>query len=117
MIVTPVAHGLEDLIGKSGPRTPGLHMSAIYGALYEQLEPARYTGGTPDPLRLEAGLAFETMLETAIKDRLCGGGRPPELTSEEGILFNPDLLIFNGHTRVGEIKLTWLSSREAPREP
>jgi hypothetical protein len=122
MKITPIKHGLEDLIGKSGPRTPGVHMSALYGDLYQDLEPTRYVrGGTPDPLRLEAGLAFEQFLEDALRVRLLQGERPPEFTHTEPgivepILFNPDLIIFNGATRVGEIKLTWMSSREMPRE-
>lgn len=119
LIVTPVPHGLEDLVGKSsGVRTPGLHMSSIYNDLYQDLEPTRYVRGSePDPLRLEAGLSFETFLEDALRARLCGGGRPDEMVTEEGILFNPDLIIFNHVTRVGEMKLTWLSSRAVPREP
>lgn len=116
MIVTPVEHGLEDLLAKSGPRsTDKLHMSDIYGALYKELEPERYGGeGAPDPLRLEAGLALESMLETGLRDRLCGGGRPGELVTEHDIHYNPDLVIFNGCTRVGEIKLTWMSCRGWP---
>ena len=118
MKITPCEHGLEH-IGKSGPRTPGLHMSAIYNSLYQEMEPTRFIkGSAPDPLRLEAGLAFESFLEEAIKARLGnGGGRPGELISEEGILYNPDLLCFNGVSRVGEVKLTWMSSKEVPREP
>ena len=118
MKITPVPHGLEDLIGKSpGSRAPGLHMSDIYNDLYQDLEPKRYVRGSiPDPLRLEAGLSCESFLEEALKKRL-GGERPDPFVSEEGIHFSPDLIIFNGSTRVGEIKLTWLSSREMPRGP
>ena len=118
MIITPVPHGLEDLLAKSGPRSHDrLHMSDIYGALYKELEPERYGSDTaPDPLRLEAGLALESVVERALVDRLSGGGRPGELTTEHGIVYSPDLVIFNSHTRVGEIKLTWMSSREVPRE-
>lgn len=107
-------------MGKSpGVRTPGLHMSSIYNDLFQDLEPTRYLRGTaPDPLRLEAGLAFESFLEDAIKARLTnsGSGRPDEMISDEGILYNPDLILFNGSTRLGEIKLTWLSSGDVPRE-
>jgi hypothetical protein len=119
MRVTPVPHGLEDLLSKSLlPRsTDTLHMSDIYGALYRELEPARY-GRTdpPDPLKLEAGIALETVLERAIAERLIGSGRPGELTTPEGIVYSPDFIIFNGVTRLTEFKLTWLSSREWPRE-
>lgn len=121
MRITPVPHGLEDLVGKSGPRTPGLHMSHIYGELYQELEPNRYQKDTtPDPLRLEAGLAFESFLEDAFRARMLKGERPPEFEHIEPgfstpILFNPDLIIFNGSTRLGEIKLTWASCREMPQ--
>lgn len=124
MKITPIEHGLEDLIGVSPPgRTPGLHMSDLYGDLYKHLEPERYgRGGAPDAVVLEAGLACESILEQGLRDRLCGGGRPGELLHTEAglaqpILFSPDLVIFNSHTRVGEIKLTWMSSREMPSEP
>jgi hypothetical protein len=117
VIIVPVKHGLEGVVGVSvGHRSPGLHMSNIYNDLYQDLEPKRFTRGTlPDPLRLEAGLAFEDMLEEGLKRRLCGE-RPPEMVTEEGIFYSPDLIIFNGHTRLGEIKLTWMSSKEVPRE-
>lgn len=123
MRITPVAHGLEDLIGKSpAARGSGLHMSDLYNSLYQTLEPKRYRKGTdPDPLILEAGLAFESFLEDALRARLLPGERPPEFTHHEPgietpILFNPDLILFNGHTRLGEIKLTWASCSTVPRE-
>jgi hypothetical protein len=119
--VVPVKHGLEDLVGKNPPgyvRGVGLHMSEIYNDLYQDLEPKRYQRGTsPDMLRMEAGLALEAILEEGLKKRLCGE-RPGEFTDEDtGIIFSPDLVVFNGSTRVGEMKLTWLSSREMPRTP
>lgn len=118
MKIVPVKHGLEDIIGVStAPRTVGLHMSEIYNDLYQDLEPKRYIKGSkPDVLRMEAGLAFEDMLEEGLKRRLAGSERPGEFTTEEGILYTPDLIIFNGETRLGEIKLTWMSSKEVPRE-
>jgi hypothetical protein len=64
------------------------------------------------------GLAWENMLEDGIKERLRqgqGADRPGEFVTEEGIVFSPDLLLFNGVTRLGEIKLTWVSSKEMPR--
>ena len=117
MIITPVPHGLEGIVGVStGPRSPGLHMSAIYNDLFQDLEPKRFQkGSVPNPLMLEAGLALENMLEEGLRQRLCGE-RPPEQVTAEGIFYSPDLIIFNGHTRLGEIKLTWMSSKEVPRE-
>jgi len=124
MKVTPVPHGFEEIIGKGDPnyiRGAGLHMSAIYNDFYQHAHPQRYRAGTaPDPLRLETGLILENILEEGLREKLAahGGGRPGELVEpEHGILFSPDLLIWNHSLRVGEIKLTWMSSREVPREP
>jgi hypothetical protein len=123
MKITPVPHGLEDILGGNAPdfvRTPGLHMSDLYGSLYKYLEPDRYDTGTSiDPLRAELGFSLEGMLEDALKKRLTAdSGRPGEFVEPEyGIIYSPDMIIFNGHTRLGEMKLTWMSSREVPREP
>jgi hypothetical protein len=91
-------------------------MSEIYNDLYQDLEPNRFKrGSVPDPLRLEAGLAFEDFLEAGLKDRLTKAQRPGEFVTEEGILFTPDLILYNGTNRLGEIKLTWMSTKEVPR--
>lgn len=120
MLITPIAVNPSDLgIGVSaGPRSAGLHMSDIYGSLYQGLEPDRYDKSRPmNPLLLELGLEFESILEQSLKSRLTGvGERCGEFTTEEGIIYSPDLIIFNGHTRLGEIKLTFMSSREMPVE-
>ena len=119
MIITPCSHGLEGIGVSTGYRSPGLHMSTIYNSLYQELEPKRFIkGSTPDPLRLEAGLAFESLLEEGIKQRLCGE-RMGEFITAEGIVYSPDLILFNSAPteRLGEIKLTWLSSKDVPREP
>lgn len=120
MIITPAKHGLEDIVGVSTtPRTPGLHISEIYNDLYQDMEPKRFVrGSAPDPLRLEAGLALENMVEQGLKERFVGGiERPGEFVTEEGILYTPDLIIFDSgpRCRLGEIKLTWMLSREVPR--
>ena len=98
-------------------------MSHIYNDLYQHLEPKRYDPSTPmDPNRLEAGLAFEQFMEDALKKRLTReSGRPEEMEYfipgiSTPILFNPDLIIYNGVTRCGEMKLTWLSCSEMPTE-
>ena len=114
MKIIPIPHDL-DLAVSTLPRSPGLHMSEIYNDLYQDLEPKRYQRGTaPDPLRLEAGLALESILEEGLKRRLAQ--RPGEFRTPEGIIFSPDLLISNDHLRLGEIKLTWMSSRDVPHE-
>ena len=120
MQITPIKHGLE--LGLSAPgyvRSPGLHASDLYGSLYAALEPKRYGTGKPmDMLRIELGMAFEEMLERSIKSRLLGE-RPGEFTAEEegkDIIFSPDMIFFEGKkTIVGEFKLSWQSSRSAPR--
>ena len=51
MKITPVDHGLQNLVGKSmGPRSKGLHMSDIYGSLFQELEPKRYAHKADSPL-------------------------------------------------------------------
>lgn len=118
MIVTPVEPDLQlNLPAPGYVRSEGLHLSQIYNDLYCDLEPKRYVRGSlPDPLRMEAGLALEEMLESGLRNRLRGDGRPEEFVSDEGIICSPDLIIFNHVTRVGEIKLSWLSTRELPTE-
>lgn len=127
MELTPLATDLSLLkIGESGSvRAEGLHASTIYSDLYADIDPKRYrksdTG--PAPETLEVGLIFERMLEEGIARRIleCDTTeqieRPGEFAHEdtfEGrpftIFYNPDLLIFNGCLRVGEIKATWMSS-------
>lgn len=122
MKVIPTVLELDLTFNKS-ERTPGLHMSDIYGSLYKKLEPNRYGRGDIDKATKDAymvvGLSLEEMLEEGLRARLAesGGGRPGEFVTTEGIIYSPDLIIFNSHTRLGEIKLTWMSSREVPREP
>jgi len=120
MLVTPVDHGLE-LGASKNPRSPGLHLSEIYNDLFARLEPKRYKTGAPlNKVLLEAGIIFEEMLERAFILRLQEAvGRPEEIISEEGIKCSPDLFIIDeaGRFRIGEIKLTWKSSRDVPREP
>lgn len=121
MLITPCAHGLEHIVGKSGGERSHekLHMSDLYGRYYEVIAPRKHNQFISDaqPLYMEAGLSFETMLEGAVKTRL-SGERPGELTTEEGIVYSPDLILFDGgEPRLGEIKVTWMSSKEVPREP
>lgn len=127
MILNPLALDLatELHIGvSSGKRAEGLHASDIYNDLYQDLEPKRYVRGSkPAPLLLETGLIVERVFEEGLARRCeeTGHGqiiRPGEFSYNgnfEGvpytIHYNPDLFIFNGETRVGEIKATWLSSK------
>lgn len=99
-----------------GHRSAGTHISTVYNDLYQRLEPKRFTGGKPDPVRLEAGLSFENMIEQEMAKRL-SAFRPGEIVTPEGIIMSPDLILLNGHARVGELKLTWLSMKEMPTAP
>jgi hypothetical protein len=111
----PITHGLDEIVGISlGERSPGLHASDIYGDLAQDLEPKRFTGGAPDPLRLELGLALESVLEKGLRDRWAAE-RPKSLVVDS-VHFSPDLIIQEPVQRLGEIKLTWMSSRDVPRE-
>ena len=118
MIFRPIDLGLADVIAKStAPRTPGLHMSDLYNRLYAGLEPKRYGGeGPPNPLKLALGLAWESHLERCFIAAGLSVERPGEFTTDEGVIFSPDLLMVNGHDRMGEIKLSWMSMR-SPDDP
>lgn len=117
MTVTPIPHGFD--FGQShAERSPGVHASAIYNDLYQDLEPKRFTRGTaPDPLRLELGLALEEVLEGGLVSRMWE--RPGEFKTADGVAFSPDGLMFHADGRliVCETKLTWMSSKDVPREP
>lgn len=134
MIIVPLEMSL--VLAANDPdykRTPGLHMSDIYNDLFKHLEPERYDkrdeAGNPipfDEVRMEAGMAFETMLEQGFKRRL--GNRPGEFTTPEGIIFSPDgltmldaaVLFDTGVSTTGddlfvdEFKATWMSARYLP---
>lgn len=128
MIITAHEIDLAVLrIGQSsGVRAPGLHASTIYNDFYKEKEPDRYDrgDGPPPPLLLETGLILETALEEGLarKYESSEGAeqitRPGEFTTTDSfdghpytISYNPDLFIYNGHLRGGEIKATWLSSK------
>src|ERR1035437_3504100 len=114
MIITPDPHPLDfsksDLI-----RSQGLHASDIYGALYARLDPKRYDyEGPPNHLLMSLGSAWEAQLEYLLIENGIVAHRPGELCSPEGIWYSPDLIIQNGETRVGEIKLTSMGFDELP---
>lgn len=115
MIVTPVPHGL-DLLKSELVRSPGLHASQIYGELFQALEPERFKGtiDTVNPVLLALGTAWEAHLEKLLLLNGIHAERPEEFVSPEGIAFSPDLIIFNGVTRLGEIKYTSMSARDMP---
>lgn len=106
-----------DLLASDLVRHPGLHASHIYGSLYEELEPKRFVRGSkPDPLRMALGTAWEAHLEYLLIKNGVAAERPPAFISPSGVAYSPDLLIYEADkVIVGEIKLTWMSSKDAPR--
>lgn len=117
MKITPIDHGL-DLQASDLVRGEGLHISTVYNDLYQHLEPKRFPkGGTPNPVSMAMGTAWEKHLEYLLAKNGVSASRPKEFRTEEGIYFSPDLILFNGHARVGEIKLTSMSARDLPTEP
>lgn len=96
-------------------RGEGLHVSDIYGSLYQDLEPERYRkDGTPPDLLMALGMAWEQYLEKTLiaNGVLCA--RPGEQMTDDGLKYSPDLFIVNGEERLGEIKCTWLSAKVGP---
>lgn len=122
MIVTPVLdHGI-DFLASDLVRSPGLHASEVYGDLFKQLEPKRYdirdkvTGEPLDwnPVLLAIGTAWEKHFEYLLAKAGIVVERPDEFMSEDGIAFSPDLIQFNGVTRIWEIKYTSMSTKDLP---
>lgn len=123
MTFTEIEHNLDLNKPTVGyVRSPGLHMSDIYNALYKKLEPARFDKeGGPDESKMALGTAFEELLEIALAERILGE-RPGEFAAMPdatvvpvgtpgSIVFSPDHFIFNGVFRLGEFKATWMSIR------
>ncbi len=118
MKIVEIAHGLTLNKPTDGyVRSEGVHMSTLYNSLYAELEPKRFAKtGEPDAAKMELGTAFEEVLEVALATRILGD-RPGEFTTEGGIIYTPDHLIFNGYTKLGEFKATWMSIRKGITDP
>jgi len=121
MLVTPVLdHGI-DFLASDLVRSPGLHASDIYGDLYKHLEPKRYDFGDepPNPVLMALGTAWENHFEYLLKKAGYNIERPGEFFSPPplSIAFSPDLLQYNGVTKLWEIKLTSMSAKDMPTEP
>lgn len=118
MKITPVAIDF-DISASDLVRSPGLHMSDIYNDLYKKLDPRRYKSKSDFteslPLMGALGTAWENQLEYLLRKAGQDAHRPEEFRTKEGIAFSPDLLLANGHLRLGEIKLKWMSSKDMPR--
>jgi hypothetical protein len=109
-------HVLAFPLAMSDPnRGSGLHASDIYSDFFKKLNPGKYDGDM-DPAQLDLlyaiGLAWEQYLEKVLKANGVLCDRPGELEAVEGIKYSPDLLIVNGQDRLGEIKATYMSSRD-----
>jgi len=118
MLVTPDTRPF-DFLKSDLVRSPGVHASDIYNDLFKKLEPKRYnyedrdpdTVGGHEPL-MALGTAWEKHFEYLLRANGIDAQRPDEFLSPQGIAYSPDLIIFNGVTRVGEIKLTSMSLDE-----
>lgn len=120
MIVTPVFdHGI-DFLASDLVRSPGLHASDIYGDLYKHLEPKRYDfgDGPPNALLMALGTAWEKHFEYLLEKAGYKIERPGEFMSPppHSVAFSPDLLQFNGVTRLWEIKYTSMGAQDMPEE-
>lgn len=147
MRIKEIEHGLE--LCKPSPgyvRTPGLHASDLYNALYKAVDPKRYDkkdkAGNAVPFdltKMEIGTTFEEILEPALAQRLIGE-RPGEFTAPHadgctyeneplaegavcpecgaGTIFSPDHLFdVDGELVLGEFKCTYYSTTGAPTDP
>jgi hypothetical protein len=116
MIVTPVTLNI-DWLKSDLVRSPGVHASDIYGDLYKKLDPKRYDyDEDANPLLLALGTAWEKHFEYLLASNGVEVERPAEFLSPESIAYSPDLIIFNGITRLGEIKYTSMSADDMPEE-
>ncbi len=115
MIVTPIDYNL-DFLKSDLVRSPGLHASDIYGDFFKKLEPDRYGDGPLNGPLMALGTAWEKHFEYILTANGINATRPTEMMSPEGIAYSPDLIIFNGEVRVGEIKLTSMSAKSMPTE-
>jgi len=115
MIVTPSTVKI-DFLKSDLVRSTGVHASDIYGDLYKRLFPKRYDfgDGPPNGVLMALGSAWEVQLEKLLILNGVNAYRPGEMMSPEGIAYSPDLIVFNSHVRVGEIKLTSMSLDDIP---
>lgn len=132
MIVTPRAD-LAELVLRPRPSTGrerGVHLSGIIQAMLKRIDPKKYAGPR-DPIRMgtyiAGGLAFEQILEDAIRQALFGTlqiERPPSMELD-GVHMNADGISVElrhwelhpepePYVMVHEFKMTWMSSREFP---
>lgn len=116
MKVTPIPHGL-DLQLSNLVRSTGLHMSQIYGDLYQDLEPKRFVRGSlSNPVLVALGTAWENHVEFLLDKNGLGVMRPGELFTDEGIAYSPDGIIEEDY-RLAEYKLSSMGTKDLPKRP
>lgn len=122
MKVTPGALAFPLAMDDPNRNRTILHASDIYGSYYAMVNPKKYGKkvGQPSPDVLFAeGLAWEQYFEKVLIANGVQCFRPGEQIGEwkgKLVAFSPDLIIVNGHDRIGEIKKTWMSSRLKPTD-
>ena len=110
MDITAVTPEL-DLTPPDPTRLPGLHVSDLYNSFYRAQQSESEPPYEPNPLKMALGLAWEAHLERCLHRQGIPATRPPGYQLPDGLCFSPDLLITDDHVlRVGEMKLTWMSS-------
>lgn len=115
MKITPISHGL-DLLATDLVRSPGVHMSDLYGDLYQDLEPKRFVRGSePNPMLLALGTAWERHLEFLLDRNGVRVLRPGELFTPEGIAYSPDGIVDGD--RVVEYKLSSMGVQDLLTSP
>lgn len=113
MKITPIPHGL-DLQASNLVRSPGLHMSKIYGEMYQALEPKRFKGGDFHPVLTMLGTAFENHLEFLLDKNGIRVMRPGELFTTDGIAYSPDGILEDEY-RLVEYKYSSMGTRDLPK--
>lgn len=114
MKIVPIEHGL-DLLASNLVRSPGLHISHLYGDLFSALEPKRFVkGGQPHPLLTALGTAWEHHLEFLLDKAGVSVMRPGELvTVHEGIAYSPDGILEDDY-RLAEYKYSSMGVKDLP---
>lgn len=113
MIVTPLDDVVFGDLEPDPSRSTGLHQSTIIRMMMRELEPERF-GKPLDMPRIEAGYAFERMLEAGLKRKWPTRYRPQEIQCD-GIAMSPDGFDPDANI-LEEFKCTWMSSRDCPRD-
>lgn len=108
-----VQAGLLDLFPME--RSSGVHVSDPLQRILRSLDPARYTDEPPNQLRLNLGSALEHAIADALEKREPDRYVRPGELQLDGIFGTPDLIDLLDWT-VCEIKLTWMSCRDADPE-